>query len=160
MALRKVKYFTYDENEKCEEIKSFIRQGGITLDIQDISREPLTENQIRRLLGHFNLAHFLNPMSPAYKKNNLDQSIPGREEIVKMISEDHTLLRRPIIKNTRLLTVGLDKKVIADMLQISENGDQVVMNDQEFNQPNSSRSHGRYGKNKSRDNHSYSSAKK
>ncbi|MBN1212132.1 MAG: hypothetical protein JXA92_06095 [candidate division Zixibacteria bacterium] len=136
MALKKVKYFTYDENEQCTEIRNFIENAGIILDVRDLTREPLTEEEIASLISHFDISHFLNPMSKSYKALGFDKRTPSREEIVKGIVEDYTLLRRPIIRNARLFTVGCNKKAISEMLQISRNGKDSDNGDGNYNRRN------------------------
>jgi hypothetical protein len=71
------------------------------------------------MLGHLEASHFLNPASDSFEKFKLDEKIPGRRELIKMIAEDYTLLRRPIIKTARLLTVGCDKQKITEMLRLN-----------------------------------------
>ncbi len=50
--------------------------------------------------------------------------MPPRNEVFELIASDYTLLKRPIIKSPRLMTVGYDKKKIAEMFQISNNGNE------------------------------------
>jgi len=134
MTLKRVKYVTYDENEQCLDIRKLIEETGIKLDIRDIKKDPLTEDELYALIGHFEISHFLNPMSDSYKKNGFDKKLPDRAELVKAILKDYTLLRRPIIRNLRLFTVGCNKQAIIDMLQISRNGKNNEHPDNHFNQ--------------------------
>lgn len=136
MALKKVKYMTYDENEQCAEIRNFIENAGIVLDIRDLAKEPLKEEEVARLISHFDIGHFLNPMSKSYKALGFDNHTPSRDEIIKGIANDYTLIRRPIIKNARLFTVGCNKKAISEMLQISRNGQNSDNGDGNYNRSN------------------------
>jgi len=139
MALKKVKYITYDENEQCNDIRIFIENAGIVLDIRDIAKEPLTEYEIAGLISKFDISHFLNPMSKSYKSLEFDKRTPSRDEIIKGIVEDYTLLRRPIIINARLFTVGCNKKTISEMLQINRNGQISDNGDSNYNRKNGRR---------------------
>jgi len=94
----------------------------VLLSIRDIGEKPLTEHELVELIGNLQINHFLNKMSESYLKHHLDQATHGREEIIKLMVSDHTLLRRPIIKSSRLLYIGCDKRKIAEMLQIDANG--------------------------------------
>jgi arsenate reductase-like glutaredoxin family protein len=122
MPLKRAEFISYGNDTQCEQTQKYIEDAGILLNIRDIGKTPLSEIEIDRLIGHFNLQHFLNPLSAAYKKHGLDKQLPEREEIIRLIAEDHTLLRRPIIRTGRLVTVGCDKKSISDMLQLHANG--------------------------------------
>ena len=133
MPLKRAQFISYGNDTKCEEIRNFIEAAGIVLDIRDIEKQPLSDREIGRLVGHFDPRHFLNPLSQAYSKHHLDESLPDRDEVIRLISEDHTLLRRPIISTGRLVTIGCDKKSISDMLQIGSNGHKHAQSDRHFN---------------------------
>ena len=104
------------------ETKKYIEDAGIVLDIRDIEKEPLTEQEIGQLVGYFDIRHFLNPMSKAFTDAHLDKKLPDRDEIIKLIAADHSLLRRPIIRTSRLMTVGCDRSCIDEMLELNSNG--------------------------------------
>jgi regulatory protein spx len=133
MPLSRAQFISYGKDAQCLETQRFIEEAGIVLDIRDIEKEPLTEEEVAGIVAYFDLRHFLNPFSKTYEKRGLDRTLPKREEIFKMIAEDHTLLRRPIIRTARLVTVGFDKKAISNMLQISANGQRPADNEKRIN---------------------------
>lgn len=122
MPPKRAKFLTYGDDALCAETKKFIEDAGILLEIRDIEQQPLTFNEIDKLIKHIDPRHFLNVLSPSFDKHGLDERLPARHELIEMMVEDHTLLRRPIIQSARLVTVGCDKKSISLMLQISPNG--------------------------------------
>jgi len=117
MPPKRATMYTYGDDERCNDVKTMIEEMSVLLTIRDMSKNPLSEQELTKLLGHLNFNHFLNPLAKAYQKLKLDQGLPARDEVIKMIAEDHTLLKRPIIVSSRLLTVGCDKVKIAAMLQ-------------------------------------------
>ncbi len=123
MALKRAKFFSYGKDKLCSDVQQFIENAGVLLDVRDIEKQPLTEAELNRLLGHLNIEHFINKLSPAYKKHRLDKEMPPREEVIQLILKDHTLLRKPIVQSARLITIGCDKKKIADMLQLTMDGE-------------------------------------
>lgn len=123
MALKRATFITYGKDEACAGTREFIEGSGVTLDIRNLDEKPFSYDELNDLIGHLSLSHFVNSGSPAYEKQKLDQEMPSREEVIKMMVEDHSLLRRPIIQTSRLLTVGCDHQKISEMLQISQNGD-------------------------------------
>ena len=122
MPLKRARFLTYDDDSQTLQAKKYIEDAGIVLDIRDIAKDPLTEEEVARLVAYYDIRHFLNPFSASYTKHNMDENLPDRDEMIKLIAEDHTLLRRPIISSGRLLTVGCHQQCIADMLQINSNG--------------------------------------
>lgn len=122
MAQKRATFITYGGDEACAEIKRFIEGAGVDLEYRDLLNKPFTEDEVTKLLGNWDINMFLNPASESYQNLKLDEQMPPRPELIKLIATDPTLLRRPIIRNARLWTIGCDKKRISEMLQISMNG--------------------------------------
>ncbi len=124
MAPKRAKFYTYGHDTLCVETKEFIENAGVILDIRDIEKQPFTVNELVRLFGHIDITHFLNNLSESYTKYRIDKNLPPREKIIELMAQDHTLIRRPIVQTSRLVTVGCDKRKIAEMLQINANGNE------------------------------------
>ena len=112
-------YLTYGNDEGCAETRKFLEEAGVVLDIRDLEKTPMSAYELMGVLGHLDAKHFLNPLSESYAKHNLGEKMPPREQLVELIAQDITLLKRPIIKTTRLLTVGCDKGKISEMLRLN-----------------------------------------
>ncbi len=125
MAQRRASFMTYGDDEQCNEIRKFIEEAGILLTVRDMKSDPLSVTELNKLLGHIPVTHFLNQVSPSFAKKGLDKGIPEREEVIRMIAEDPSLLRRPIVKTTRLIMAGCDKKKLTEMLQLNQNSNVV-----------------------------------
>lgn len=123
MAQKRAAFLTYGADTGASEIRRWIEEAGVILDVRDIEKQPLTESEIERMIGYLELNHFINPLSKSFRLIDQNGSgRPDRRQIAKLIAADCTLLRRPIIKTNRLLTIGTDRRKIAEMLQISLNG--------------------------------------
>lgn len=122
MALRRAKFYTTGKDERCVDTLKFIEESGISLEVRDIEENPLSVDELSALYGYCDMSHFVDQMSDAYAKHGLDKKLPERDELLKLMAADHSLIRRPIIKSTRLMMVGCDKKKIIEMLQIGQNG--------------------------------------
>jgi regulatory protein spx len=123
MPQKRARYLTYGIDERCEELRKYIEDSGIHLLVRDMKTDPLSVDELKSLFGHVSVTHFLNPASEAYSEKGLDKALPERDELFRLMAEDPTLIRRPVIKSVRLLTAGADKKKIAEMLQINANGE-------------------------------------
>ena len=119
---KKVVIYIDPKNSQCDDIKNYLMQQDIKLQIHDIKTDPLGQPEISLLLRHFDLQHFLNIDSKIYKKNKFDKFIPARNEIINMMADDNDLLRVPIIVSGRLMTVGCNREKITEMLQLRNNG--------------------------------------
>lgn len=129
MPPKRAMFITYGNDEQCAETRRFIEDAGVDLDIRDLEKKPFTEDEIRRLVGYFSIEYFLNPLSKSFAKFGLDRELPERHQVIKMMAEDNSLIRRPIIRTNRLFTIGCDRRRISEMLQISMNGRQSTDDD-------------------------------
>jgi len=119
MAPRRATFFCYGDDGLCQETCKFIEDAGVILEKHDIGKDPLSEDDLDRLIGTLSISHFINPASPAYTKLGWDKTAPDRREAIEAMARDYTLIRRPIIRASRLVTIGADKKRIGEMLQLN-----------------------------------------
>jgi arsenate reductase-like glutaredoxin family protein len=110
------------------EIRRLIEEAGIVLDVRDLEKRPLTRDEVAKLIGWLDVKHFLNPLSRSFARHGLDRQLPDRPALFELIASDNSLLRRPIIKTQRLMTVGCDRQRVIEMLQLSLNGSGDVTN--------------------------------
>jgi arsenate reductase-like glutaredoxin family protein len=122
MAHKRATFYTYGKDEKADEARRFIEEGGVIVDVRELDKKPLSLDEVEKLIGNLEIQHFINPLSESFDSLNLDDRRINRSEILKAMAEDNTLLRRPIIKSARLVTIGNDRKKIAEMLQIKPGG--------------------------------------
>jgi len=94
----------------------FFENLDIILQAHDVKNKPLNAEQLKKLMCHYDLVHFLNPNHKTYKKHKLDSEVPDRNEVIGLIEQDNLLLKLPIIVIGRLSTIGFNEKRIREML--------------------------------------------
>lgn len=119
---KRVDFYTYPHETNCEEMRQFLQTQDLDLRVRDLTKQPLTYDELNRLIRHIDIKHFINVGSKAYKKHQLDRELPDRNQIITYMAEDNDLLRKPIIIAGRLMTVGCNRQKIMEMLQIKSNG--------------------------------------
>jgi len=125
MPQKAVTYIGFGDDVQCTEVRKFIEDAGIHLSFRDLAKTPLSVRELDLLFGHNPITYFVNPAAKEYKKLGLDKQLPERQEMLEILADNPGLLRYPIIKSSRLLTVGCNKEKISEMLQIGRNGNQV-----------------------------------
>jgi arsenate reductase-like glutaredoxin family protein len=118
--VRKVKMYSDPKNPGCVEMERFLEKQEINLQIHNIRTDPLDFDQLSRLLRHFDLKHFLNDGIKKRRKSTPEISLHNRKELIRLIAEDNSLLRLPIIVSGRLMTVGHNYDRVLVMLEIKE----------------------------------------
>jgi len=113
---KKVILYTDSKDAGFGDVKGYLEEQEVNLQVHNIRSNPLNQPEISGLVQHFDLQHFLNTRAKSYKKNKLDKSMPGRQEVIDLIAEDNDLLIRPIIVYGRLTAVGYDRHAIKEML--------------------------------------------
>ncbi len=88
MPLKRATYLTWGEDEQCADTRKFIENAGVLLDVRDLSKQPLSVDEVDKLVGHIHIDHFLNPLSQSYTKYELDKKTPERREMIKLIAAD------------------------------------------------------------------------
>jgi Spx/MgsR family transcriptional regulator len=82
---------------------------------REYGKNPLSEKELREIIGAEPIEMFLNTRTPLYREKNMKQEPPSKDEAIKLMLKDPNLLKRPvIIKGKRKLT-GFNE---ADLRQI------------------------------------------
>ena len=131
-------YIAYGLDEHGEDVRKYIINAGVRLTVRDTKKDPLNYAELDGLLGHIPMINFLNKASQEYAKLDLGEELPDRHEMLDILAKNPGLLRGPIVRTSRLLTVGCDKEKISKMLHINRNG---VLEEEQLNnrQPRSNR---------------------
>jgi regulatory protein spx len=123
---RVVNLYMAPNDPGCIEIKEFLEQQDLKLQVHDVKNKPLVADEIAELIKHFNLKHFLNTSSKTYTKRKLDKSLLDRKEVIQLMADDNDLIRKPIIVVGRLMVVGANREKVMEMLQIKPNGSEPI----------------------------------
>lgn len=72
---------------------------------REYGKNPLSETELREIVGDDPIEDFLNSRTPLYREKNMKQKPPSKEEAIKLMLKDQNLLKRPvIIKGKKKLT--------------------------------------------------------
>ncbi len=118
MVSKRAKLFKFGDDERCEEVRKFIEESGVLLDVRDLKIDPLTLTELRDLIGYLHIEHFINKNSPYYAKSGIDEVISERDKVIEILINEQSLFKVPIVQSVRLITIGCDKGKISDMLRL------------------------------------------
>ncbi len=77
----------------------------VAFEEREYGKNPLSEPELRDLIGAEPIENFLNPRTPLYRERNMKEKPPSKEEAIKLMLKDPNLLKRPvIIKGKKKLT--------------------------------------------------------
>jgi arsenate reductase-like glutaredoxin family protein len=102
----------------CGEMVTLLQESGANLEIHNIRKEPLNTRQVSDIVRNHDIESLLNTASEPYKVNRLSDSLPERQQVIRMIAEDNQLFRMPIVVSGNMISVGFNPFQIAGVLQI------------------------------------------
>ncbi len=77
---------------------------------RDLKNEKLSEKELVALIGDDDIKLFVNAKSKIYKEKNLKEKMPPRKELIKMMSEEPTLIKRPLLVKGKIKVTGYNEE--------------------------------------------------
>ena len=96
--------------------REFFMKKGITFRERNLSKHPLKEEELRRLMLGHSAEEFIYKKSQKYKELNLEQNYKTGEETVKLIAQEPSLLKKPIIVKGDEIIVGYSRRRVEPIL--------------------------------------------
>ena len=88
----------------------------VALQEREYGKNPLSEKELREIIGNDPVADILNTRTPLYRERNMKVKPPSKEEAIQLILKDQNLLRRPVlIKGNRKL-LGFNEAEVKKLL--------------------------------------------
>lgn len=105
-----MKVYLYPKCSTCQNALKFLEQKQVTSQIINISIQPPTIVELEKML-HFqkgNIKKLLNTSGLVYREMKLSEKLPSmsQEEILKLLSENGMLVKRPFLLTSEVGLVG------------------------------------------------------
>ena len=84
---------------------------------REYGKSPLTEKELREIIGEEPIEKFLNTRTPLYREKNMKQKPPSKEEAIKLMIKDQNLLKRPVIIKGKEKLTGFNEAELKQMIQ-------------------------------------------
>ena len=83
---------------------------------REYGKNPLSEKELREIIGDDPIEKFLNTRTPLYRERNMKQKPPSREEAIKLMLKDPNLLKRPVIIQGKKKLTGFNEAEVKQLL--------------------------------------------
>ena len=90
---------------------------GVRLVERDLGREPLSEVELKDLVGNRDPREFLNTRNELYRKRKMAENPPSPSEALRLMAANPNLIRRPIVARGRDRVLGFDEVALARLLR-------------------------------------------
>ncbi len=93
-----------------------MQKKGVELEFQDLTKDPLTLEELDKLIGDRDYKLFLNPRNELYRERNMKSHPPSRAEALKLMAAEPNLIRRPVVIRGSKIVLGFDEKALKELV--------------------------------------------
>ncbi len=83
---------------------------------REYGKHPLTEKELRELIGNDPIEPFLNTRTPLYRERNMKKKPPSKDEAIQLMLKDPNLLKRPVIVKGKKKLTGFNEAEVKALL--------------------------------------------
>ncbi|HKV49018.1 MAG TPA: Spx/MgsR family RNA polymerase-binding regulatory protein [Candidatus Acidoferrales bacterium] len=112
---KRVQFLQKPNCTTCRKAKKFMESKGFQLDLRDLGKDRLSAAEIEKLVGDRDYTQFLNSRNELYRRMNMREQPPSREEAIRLMAQEPNLIRRPVIRAGGRIVLGFDEKGIAKL---------------------------------------------
>lgn len=88
----------------------FFKERRVPIQLADLKQKPMAPGEIRRFVERFGLTALLDTEGKAYVDAGLKYMKMSDAELLGRIERDSALLKLPLVRSGKLLSVGLDEE--------------------------------------------------
>jgi Spx/MgsR family transcriptional regulator len=88
----------------------------VELEEREYGKNPLSEKELRAIIGEGPIENFLNTRTPLYREKNMKQKPPSKDEAIRLMLKDPNLLKRPVIIKGKKKLAGFNEAELNDIL--------------------------------------------
>jgi arsenate reductase/regulatory protein spx len=113
-----IKALLYNSCTSCRKTEDVLGQSGVDYEKREFFKERFTVDELRSLLKSVGLtpSDVLSTRSRVYKARNLADANLSEDQILDLMVEEPTLLRRPIVINGDRVVVGHNEAKLRDLI--------------------------------------------
>lgn len=112
-----IKFYGYNKCDTCRRAKKWLEAKGKKFEDIDVTLHPPSLGELKEFfqISQRPLKDFLNKSGEQYRALNMKEKIKTlpESEILKMLSQNGRLLKRPLVSDGKKITIGFDEKDFA-----------------------------------------------
>ena len=117
MTAPQVQMFGLKKSAATRAAERFFKERRVKVHFVDLGARPIARGELTRFVQKFGLNALLDLEGKAYERSNLAYLRTTEEGIIARIIETPELLRLPLVRGGKVLTVGEDQDGWARMLE-------------------------------------------
>lgn len=117
MADVQVQVFGTRKSKETRAAERFFKERGVKIHFVDLRERPIARGELQRFVQKFGLNALLDLEGKAYEQSNLAYLRTTEEGVIQKVVETPELLRLPLVRGGKVLTVGEDAAGWKQMLE-------------------------------------------
>ena len=93
-----------------------MQSKNIDFEAREYGKSPLSETELREIIGAGPVENYLNSRTPLYREKNMKKKPPSVQDAIKLMLKDPNLLRRPVIIKGNIKLTGFDEAAVKKIL--------------------------------------------
>ncbi len=114
-----VQIFGLKNSQETRAAERFFKERRVTIHMVDLKVKPMAGGEIRRFIERFGLAGLLDSEGKAYIDAGLKYYKLSDAELLSRIERDLKLLRLPLVRGGKVLSIGHDEDSWKAMAEIA-----------------------------------------
>lgn len=94
----------------CRKARTLLQELGVAASERDMSKQPLSETEVRELIGERDIRPFLNFRNEMYRERGMKANPPAKDEAIALMAENPNLIRRPLLVEGDEILFGFDEE--------------------------------------------------
>lgn len=113
-----IKALLYNSCTSCRKTESVLRESGVDYEKREYFKDRFTVDELRALLASVGMtaSDVISKRSRVYKERNLEEANLSDDDILELMVEEPTLLRRPIVIRNGKAVVGHNEAKLRDLI--------------------------------------------
>jgi len=117
-----IQYFGYPKCSTCLKAKKLLNHSGLEYEEFDISTTPPSTSLLKDFMskGEYQIRDLFNRSGQLYRSMNMIKKMNqlSEKQLLKLLSQNGMLVKRPMIANGQRFSVGLDEQRIQKILDV------------------------------------------
>ena len=115
-----VQIFGLKNSQATRAAERFFKERRVPIQFVDLKQKPMAPGEIRRFIERFGLAGLLDVEGKSYVDAGLKYMKMQDAELLSRIERDGGLLKLPLVRGGKLLSIGLDPETWKAMASATE----------------------------------------
>ena len=111
-----VQIFGVKNSQATRAAERFFKERRVVIQFVDLKQKAMARGEIKRFVDRFGLAGLLDSEGKAYSDAGLKYLKMGDAQLLERIEREPSLLRLPLVRSGKLLSVGHDENSWKEML--------------------------------------------